>query len=215
MNQLSDMIMISLVVTNFAFLGSSRLTMYIRMLSIQGCLLALVPVLGINGPLLLECWLLSFGILILKGLVFPYLLYKVVRDMSVRREVEPFIGYPLSIFLGIIALILSLRMGAVLPLPSGVASNLLIPTSFFTIAVGMMLLVIRRKAVSQVLGYIVLENGIFIFGAGIAEKVPFIVDLGILLDVFVAVFIMGIVVFQIQREFDDIDTEQMATLRDI
>ena len=76
------------------------------------------------------------------------------------------------------------------------------------------MIVSRRKALSQVLGYLVFENGIYIFGAGIAYKAPLLVELGVLLDVLVAVFVMGIAIFHISREFDSIDTTRLSSLRD-
>ena len=71
----------------------------------------------------------------------------------------------------------------------------------------------RKKALTQVMGYLVLENGINAMGVAIAKEQPYLVELGILLDVFVAVFVMGIIIFHINREFDHIDTDQMSSLR--
>jgi hydrogenase-4 component E len=72
----------------------------------------------------------------------------------------------------------------------------------------------RRKALTQVAGYLMLENGIYLFGLTQTESVPFLLELGVLLDVFAAVFIMGIVVFHINREFDSLDSARLTELRD-
>ena len=207
-----EFIMVLIILSNFGLLGSSRIGMYIRTLAWQGVLLGLVPlcageydwrVLGLSGL-----------IIVLKGLLFPYFLRRVLRDISDRREVEPFIGYAASILLGILFLGISLWLGTALNIPDQARYALFVPTAFFTIFTGFLLLISRRKALTQVMGYIVLENGIFIFGTGLAGKAPFLVEMGILLDVFVAVFIMGIMIFHINREFDDIDTFQMTVLKD-
>jgi hydrogenase-4 component E len=79
---------------------------------------------------------------------------------------------------------------------------------------GLFLIVARRTALTQALGYLVMENGIYAFGVGLVEGTPMLLELGILLDVFVAVFVMGIAIFHISREFDHIDTDRMTTLRD-
>jgi hydrogenase-4 component E len=79
---------------------------------------------------------------------------------------------------------------------------------------GLFLIVSRRKALMQVLGYIVLENGIYAFGVALVVESPLLVELGVLLDVFVAVFVMGITMFHLSRAFDDIDTDQLAMLKD-
>jgi hydrogenase-4 component E len=94
------------------------------------------------------------------------------------------------------------------------ASGLLVPTAFFLILTGMFLIVARRQALTQALGYLVLENGIYAFGSLLAKSAPWLVELGVLLDVFAAVFIMGIIIFHIHREFDHIDTHRLVYLQD-
>jgi hydrogenase-4 component E len=83
-----------------------------------------------------------------------------------------------------------------------------------TVIIGLLVLVTRSKALVQVVGYIMLENGVYLFGLIHVERVPFLVEVGVLLDVFVAVFIMGIVVFHISREFDSLDTARLTELTD-
>lgn len=91
---------------------------------------------------------------------------------------------------------------------------MLIPGAMFTILTGLFIVVSRRKALTQVLGYLVLENGVYVFGSSLAVEEPLLVEMGILLDVLVAVFVMGIVIFQINREFDHIDTDKLSVLKD-
>jgi hydrogenase-4 component E len=88
-----------------------------------------------------------------------------------------------------------------LPLPDA-AGSLLVAVALATVIVGFLVLTTRIKALTQVVGYLMLENGIYVFGLTQSERVPFMVELGVLLDIFVGVFIMGIVVFHINREFD-------------
>ena len=88
------------------------------------------------------------------------------------------------------------------------------PYSLATLIIGFIVLTTRRKAITQVVGYLMLENGIYLFGLTQTESVPFLLELGVLLDVFVGVFIMGIVVFHINREFDSIDSARLTELSD-
>jgi hydrogenase-4 component E len=83
-----------------------------------------------------------------------------------------------------------------------------------TAIIGLVVLTTRNKALNQVVGYLVLENGIYVFGLSQAERVPFLVELGVLLDVFTGVFIMGIVVFHINRAFDSLDSARLTELKD-
>lgn len=150
----------------------------------------------------------------LKGIAFPWLLSRALRDAGVRREIEPFVGYNLSLLIGTAALAASLWLSARLPRPNPEVSSLVVPVALFTTMAGLFLIVSRRKALTQVLGYLVLENGIYSFGVGLVEGTPMLVELGVLLDLFVAVFVMGIAVFHINREFDHIDTDRLTALKD-
>jgi hydrogenase-4 component E len=149
----------------------------------------------------------------LKGIIFPLVLSRTLRNINASREVEPFVGYGISTVAGPLALAICLWISTRLPLPGGMGPSLVVPVALFTIMTGLFLIVSRRKALTQVLGYLVLENGIYTFGAAVARKQPFLVETGILLDVFVAVFVMGIIIFHINREFDHIDTDQLSSLR--
>ena len=91
---------------------------------------------------------------------------------------------------------------------------LVVPVAIFMMLAGLFLIVSRKKALTQVIGYLVVENGIYAFGVAIMHEAPFLVEIGVLLDAFVAVFIMGIILFHINREFDHIDTDRLITLKD-
>jgi hydrogenase-4 component E len=101
-----------------------------------------------------------------------------------------------------------------LPLAPEHVGSLLIPTSLATVITGFILLTTRRKAITQVAGYLVLENGIFVMGLALIEAMPFFVEVGVLLDLLVAIFVMGIILFQINREFASLDTTRLSTLKE-
>lgn len=211
---LLDTLMVLLVFTNLRLLGLSRLHASIRTVAAQGVLLGVTALLANAGhltPRYLAIGLIGIG---LKGVVFPWLLFRALRGAKIRREVEPFVGYVPSVLVGVGAFLVSLWVAARLPLPVAAASDLLVPTSLSILFVGLFLVVSRKKALSQALGYLVFENGIYAFGVGIAYQAPVLVEMGILLDVFVGVFVMGITMFHIRREFDSIDTTRLAALRE-
>jgi hydrogenase-4 component E len=214
MRLLLDTIMVLLVFTNLRLLGLSRLHASIRTVATQGVLLGIVALLANSGHLTLRFITIGVAGIVLKGFVFPWLLFRALRGARVRREVEPFIGYVPSVLAGVGSFLISLWVAGRLPLPTTAASDLLVPTSLSILFVGLFLVVSRKKALSQALGYLVFENGIYAFGVGVAYEAPALVEMGILLDVFVAVFVMGITVFHISREFDSIDTTRLATLKE-
>jgi len=209
-----DLLMVAIVFTNLRLLGSSRLGACIRTVALQGALLGLLPLIAHAHDLGWRMFVLAVGGTALKAVAFPWLFFRALRGAKVRREMEPYVGYSLSLLVGIGAFAVSLWVAAHLELPNRAISPLLVPVALSTMLVGLFVIVGRRKALTQALGYLTFENGIYAFGVGIAHESPFLVEAGILLDVFVAVFVMGIAIFHIQREFDSIDTAALASLRD-
>jgi hydrogenase-4 component E len=204
---------IFLVLTNLRLLGLSRLGACIRTVALQGVILGLLA-LPLNQEDFQSALIVSLGSIAVKGVVFPWLLFRAVREANVRREIEPYIGYIPSILLGVVLLGVSLWLGSRLPLQALAVPPLVVPIALFTMLVGLFLIVSRKQALTQVLGYLVLENGIYALGVALVRKEPMLVELGVLLDVLVAVFVMGITIFQINRTFDDIDTGKLSALKD-
>lgn len=214
MTVLTEGVLVVLMLTSLWLLGSSRLLSCIAAVSVQGVLLGVLPlVIRLDAPmwrLVLQA-AVSFG---LKGVVFPLLLLRAVRSVDARREVEPLVGYSLSLLLGVALLAVSLYTGLRLPLAGGLSPTLLVPSAIFTALTGLFVIVGRRSAIVQALGYLAMENGIAAFGMALAEQEPLLVEMGTLLDAFVAVFVMGITIFRINREFDHIDSERLSDLKD-
>ncbi len=158
--------------------------------------------------------LLMLGALLLKGRVIPWLLFRAISQVHIRREMEPRIGYVATMMLGAITTAGAFIFADRLPLLPEHLHTLFIPASLSTLAVGFLLLITRRKAITQVLGYLVFENGIFIFSVLLVEAMPLMVEAGALLDMLVAIFVMGIVMNHINREFSSIDTDNLCLLKE-
>jgi hydrogenase-4 component E len=209
-----DAVLVTVVLMNLLVLGSSRLAVCIRCVAVQGVLLGLMTFVAHEGTHVLRTAILAVASISVKGIAFPALLLRALREAEVRREIEPYVGYNLSILIGLATLLFSFWLSAQLPLPRTPASPLIVPVALFTSLVGLFVIISRKKALTQVLGYLVLENGIYAFGVGLVQNTPMLVELGVLLDVFVAVFVMGIAIFHINRQFDHIDTDRMVLLKD-
>jgi hydrogenase-4 component E len=209
---LLELALLLVILTNFWVLGTTRMSATIRAIAVQGALLATLP-LTLYPVLSLHLVGLALGTLVVKALVLPKFLSRAIREAAVRREVEPLIGFTASLLLGAAAVALAFGIAPRLALPE-VQSDLLTPVALATVIIGLLVLTTRSKALSQVIGYLILENGVYVFGLSQVERVPFLVEIGVLLDVFVGVFIMGIVVFHINREFDSLDSARLTELRD-
>jgi hydrogenase-4 component E len=177
-------------------------------------MLGLLPLVAESGHFSLRVGAVAMGTALLKGIVFPWLLFRALREAEVNRQVEPYVGYVTSLLCGLFALGASFWISARLPLTVVSGLDLLVPVALFSILVGLFLIVARKRAVNQVLGFLILENGVFTFGAGVMQETSIIVEVGILLDVFVAVFVMGIAIFHINREFDHIEADRLSSLKD-
>ena len=214
MNPWADTIAVSLVMTGFLLLGSSRISACIRFVALQGLLLALLTLAAPDATLSWATALLVLTTAGVKGFLLPWLLLRALRDVDVRREVDPLISYNLSIVAGALILGVSVWLSGRLPLPGQPPAFLLVPSAIFTSLTGLFLLVSRRTALTQVIGYLALENGIYEFGVSVVQGTSMLVELGVLLDLLVAVFVMGITIFHINRQFDHIDTDRLASLND-
>jgi hydrogenase-4 component E len=212
MESLGQLLLFLVVFTDFAVLGSSRLSACIRAVALQGLLLGLLPPV-VYASASVHVLALAAGTIAVKAIVLPAFLRWAIREAAVRREVEPLVGYMASLVLGVAALAASFAVANVLPGHSGYPA-LLIPAALVTVIIGLLVLITRAKALTQVVGYLMLENGIYLFGLTQLLRVPFLVEVGVLLDVFVGVFIMGIVVFHINREFDSISAANLTELRE-
>lgn len=214
MNAAMDMVLVLLILTNLRLLGSSRLNACIQTVAAQAVLLGIIPILAHPGNVLLRVALLSVVSTILKAGMLPWFLRRAVREADVRDEVEPIVGFTTSLLVGLGLLGLALYLARQLPLPGSTVPDFLVPVALFTMMVGMFMIVARNKAVMQALGYLAMENGIYAFGMAFAVQEPMLVEMGVLLDIFAAVFVMGITIHHISREFDHIDTDQLSTLKD-
>ena len=213
MTEVLNLLLVIVLLFNFLMLGTSRVRAVIDAAAAQGILLG-VAYLTMHGGSGYRAIALGGAMIGIKGILIPRILRDALRSQGIRREVEPFVSFTTSLLLGALATGLSVVFARTLPLAEGDASALLIPASLATQLTGFIVLTTRRKALTQVVGYLTLENGIFIFGLTLIEAMPFLVEAGVLLDVLVGVFVMGIVVDHISREFSSIDSDELTELRE-
>jgi hydrogenase-4 component E len=215
-NGAPDLLLLAVVALDLYIVATGRLHSLVRSSAIQGACLALLPVAlwGLEPHRVIHILLMSVGTFVIKVIVIPILLRRAIREANVRREVDPFISLHGSLLLGASLVGASFWFASLLSLPRPAPSGLLLPAAFSTLLLGFLVLVTRRKAVTQVVGYLMLENGVFLFGQMLARDLPFAVELGILLDLLVGVFVMGIAIHNISREFDHIDTERLDVLKE-
>ncbi len=213
MDQFVDPLLILALALNFVALGVSRIRGVISAVALQGILLGILallvhPVVGLRGILLV---VVTIG---LKGFIIPRFLVHAMREANIQHEVKPVVNFMSSLTLGALGTGLAMVFAYTLPLAEEHKNSLLVPASLSTVWTGFLMLTTRKEAINQVLGYLLLENGVFLFGLLLLEAMPFLVEVGLLLDLFTGVFVMGIVIHHISREFTSISTEYLSELKE-
>ncbi len=214
---ITEVLLVLVLLTVLLSLGATRLTARARIMAFQGILVSLIPAL-LKGTAVLEMSSLFFYALMIgiKGILIPSLLFWAIRRVGVKREIEPIIGYHASILAGLIMLLASVLIaGYIRPsLPEG--NGIVLITAITTMAAGFFLMMGRAKAITQVIGYLMLENGIYLIGTALTKHAHnlYVVEFGVLLDLLVGVMIMGIILNNINKAFDDIDTTLLGQLKD-
>jgi hydrogenase-4 component E len=214
MDPFLDPLLIVALALNFVSLGVSRIRAIVNTVALQGMLLGFLPLCMPQHEIGLRTILLIVATVGLKGFVIPSFLVRAMREANIQHEVHPIVNSMSSLLLGAIGTGLALVFSYSLPLAEKDVGNLVVPASLATVWTGFLLLTARRKAITQVLGYLLLENGFFLFGLLLLEAMPFLVEIGVLLDLFTGVFVMGIIVFHINREFASTSTEYLTELKE-
>jgi hydrogenase-4 component E len=212
---------------NFYILTATRLKQVIHAVAVQGALLGLLYPIAHAGlsssggghsldvSTVLRLLGLTAAVVAIKGWIIPHFLLRAMRTADVKPRVTSTIGIVPPLLLGGLGTVAAVVFSRSLPLADGHASHLPIPAALATVLCGFLMLSTRREALGQVLGYIVLENGIFVFGLLLIEAVPIMVELGIVLDLFVGVFVMGIIFNHVSRAFPEASIEHLSSLKDV
>jgi hydrogenase-4 component E len=208
-----NLLLVGVLLLNLFMLGTSRIRALIQAAAIQGVALGVMPLL-LGAHSSWNAVLIAIATIALKGSVIPRMLRRALREAQIKREVEPLIGFVPTMLLGAAGTLLSIAFASGLPLEPQHRDLLIAPASFSTVVTGFLLLTTRIKAITQAIGYLVLENGIFIFGMLLVDAMPFLVEIGVLLDLFVGIFVVSIIIHHINREFASLDTRRLAALKE-
>jgi hydrogenase-4 component E len=209
----SETFMTMLIVLDLALLSISLLNTGIMVVGLQGILLGLFVISSHVNALSVRLVIIACVGIAIKGFVFPLLLRRAVKEAGIQREIRPFVGASLSLLIGVAMLFAALWIGSKISLKGIIDVPFAVPASFMTMFTGLFLVIARKTALTQCIGYIVFENGIYAFGVAAVGQTPLLVELGLLLDAFVGVFVMGIAIYHINHEFDSMDATELSSLK--
>jgi hydrogenase-4 component E len=217
MIHITDTVLAFILLSVLLSLGSNRLKALVEIMALQGIMVSLVPILLEYHAETQHGGIIFFQIMVLiKGVLIPGLLYMALKRTAIKREVEPIIGYHASLLAGLGMIMVSILVMQRLQLTLPAGRDLLLITAITTSMAGLFLMMSRRKAITQVIGYLMLENGIYLTGTALTKQTHtlYVVEFGVLLDLLVGVMIMGIILHNIKDAFDDVDTTFLGSLKD-
>jgi hydrogenase-4 component E len=191
---------------------ANRLMTYIKVLALQGVLLFFVVFIQLSEINTLNLVLILLETIVFKSLAVPIFLSYLLKRNNITREAEPFLPNFVSLVITTFIVIITILI-------SNTIQDANLDKIFFVVALstlffGLYLIVTRRKIITHVMGYMVIENGVFVLSLAVGNEMPMLVNLGILLDIFASVLILGIFLNKIGDVFKDVDVDQLSNLKD-
>jgi len=192
---------------------TSRVKAYVTVLRVQGLILAVLLMIPFIYNFSVYGIILPVTLLFVKVYLIPRYINKVILDLDIKRRIEPTIQQMVFLPVIIASMIIIFLVSNII---SGITELNVIPfaSGFSAIAVGIYIIMFRKKLIVHVCGFLIMENGIFLFGTAVASELPMLIELGTLLDVFVVVFLMGIALNNIRSTFEGFEVTHLGRLKD-
>ncbi len=212
--QLINLLAAVLLLLAFAMLSQRRILSLINLFAAQGVVLffATLLVASLTGQSHLY-W--SAGLtLLLKVMVLPWILHRLIRRLNVKWDVETLLNIPTTMLVGIVLVILAFNLAAPISQLAGTVTRSTLGIAMASVLLSFLMMITRSKAVPQVVGFLSMENGLFFAATAAVYGMPMVVELGVALDVLVASLILGVFLFQIRERFDSVDTRHLEKLKE-
>lgn len=194
--------------------ATSRIVAHIRLLIAQGILLFLICCCGMEHIDKLNFAFLTVETLVVKAIVIPWFLYRVLRKTHSNRDVAANIPHFYCLVISSVILLAGFLVSEYFVSSMKFISPMFFGVSVATIIISLWLITIKHKIISNVIEFITMENGIFLLSLSVAKEMPVLVNMGVLLDVFIAVYILGLFVNVINKEFNDLEVSNLSDLKD-
>jgi hydrogenase-4 component E len=203
-----------LLLLSFSMLAQRRIVTMVNLLATQGAILCLATVLlawrtGEN-----HLYLSAALTLALKVILLPWLLHRLIRQLDVYWDTESVINAPSTMLIGLLVVIFAFGLAQPISALASTATRSTIGIAIAVILLSFLTMITRRKAMSQVVGFLSMENGLFFGAMSTTYGMPMVVELGVALDVLVAMLVLGVFFFQIREQFDSLDLHHLESLRE-
>jgi hydrogenase-4 component E len=212
--QLINLFAAIILLLAFAMLAQRRVLQLIDLFALQGATLFLATLVVAFKTGQAHLYYSAALTLVLKVLALPWILHRLVRKLSIKSEVEPLINIPTTMLIGIVLVIVAFNVALPIAQLAHTITRGTLGIALAVVMLAFLMMITRRKAITQVVGFLAMENGLFLAATSATYGMPMVVELGIALDVLVGMIILGVFFFQIRDQFDSLDIHHMERLKD-
>ena len=212
--QLINLFAAVLLLLAFAMLAQRRVLSLVNLFAAQGVALGVstaIVAFATNQPHLYASAALTFA---LKVVLLPWLLHRLIRKLDVRWDVEGLINVPTTMLIGIVLVVFAFNLALPIAQLASTVTRATLGIAMASVMLSFLMMITRRKALPQVIGFLSMENGLFFAATSATYGMPMVVELGIALDVLVGILILGVFMFQIREQFDSLDIRNLEKLKD-
>lgn len=212
--QINSVLAALVLLTAFGLLVQRRIYALLHLFAWQGLFLSVsTAVVGYTAGAH-HLYISSVLTLVLKVMLLPYILHALIMRLQIHKEVEAVVNIPTTMLIGIALVIFSYHLTAPIRELSTLVTRSTLAVALATVMIGLLMMITRKHAVTQIIGFLAMENGLFFAATSATYGMPLVVELGVALDILIAAFIFGIFFFHIRTTFDTLDVEQMAHLKE-
>lgn len=212
--QLINLIAALLLLVAFAMLSQRRVRALVDLLALQGALLVAATVVAGWSTGQVHLYYSALVTLVLKVFLLPWILRRLVRRLQLEWDLETLVNIPTTMLVGIVLVIVAFNLALPISALAGTITRGALGIALACVLLAFLMMITRRKAVSQVVGFLSMENGLFFAATSVTYGMPMVVELGIALDVLVGTFVFGIFFFRIRETFDSLDTRHLERLKE-
>ena len=212
--QIINLLAAVLLLVSFAMLAQRRILSLINLFAAQGFVLMLSTGFVAFATAQAHLWWSAGLTLLLKVLLLPWILHRLIRRLNVKWDVETLINIPTTMLFGLLLVILAFNLAQPVSALAGTITKGTLGIALAAVLLSFLMMITRSKAVPQVIGFLAMENSLFFAATAATYGMPMVVELGIALDVLVGTFIFGLFFFQIRETFDSLDIHHLEQLKE-
>lgn len=213
-SQLIHLFAALLLLLSFAMLAQRRVLSLVNLFAVQGAALVASTLVVAWSSGQHHLYYSAALTLALKVWLLPWILHRLLRRLHVQWDTETLINIPTTLLIGLMVVIFSFGLAQPISALSSTVTRGTLGIAIAVVLLSFLMMIMRRKAVSQVIGFLAMENGLFFAATSATYGMPMVVELGIALDVLVAMFILGIFFFQIREQFESLDLHHLEALKE-